>query len=936
MLGVSEPAVLAPASSLLPSRYEDLKVRSALSSDGQVYVLLPDGHGEARLEITEVFQMAADAGSASGTEQEGQKVKKENDRERKRKGSGGKKRQRPGQLEYAGWQIARHLAIEARRCADCGHQETVTYFAWEDRRCSNCWSTNTDVLRTRFSSERPATFLNVGMPDRSWQNIGRPHAEGHVWGCDPIKDGQLLNHLSHHYRFDREGHAKLYTLRLFGETFIEMPQCQGEDLFTLVLNVGNVTQLYFQLTSSPEAARATLNLFERAATIEHDPDPVLVAKHSFGMAATYVLRTFNEAQAAVATGRPELRQQSLTHLRDALSLIDRIASRDPDSFGHQRSRVLYALADVLSLGNPTAEQLAESLSILRELPNELNGKEHAVFVRAARAQVQLLSPLPQRLTKKTIKPYRRAIDELDELMHSKPPTPTKYGNRWRWALAVGKFAQQISFPDNTSESYLRSLAYLESAVTFILKDTSFSNDPVIASADSERYYDAFRTLATNYTLNGWWFEAISLLETFRGQAIELESLTSEQRRERALKAERRREKRYFVGPDQTYSTILDWEASWEAEFGQPFGSFTDDYRLKGLSKRLLALFKQLREEETALVSLSIDDTIQDRGPLVSAIILGPPRRPPRLGKHRVWALKDEALSTLTSDLHRHPSSFREARLDRLSANLWEHIIRPIEEDLKSFACPRALVVAPSSLSNLPFEAFRRPESSASDVLPLHFAFTPSFQFRAGRPRHIRRRGNENLLIIGYHGSDLPHADREAAMLKQVFGERTTYLTGLECNKRKVLEELNGQYDFIHFVCHGTYDNDWPGESSLYFRNIRTADAYRVSAQELREFVRFQNEPVITLSACSTALTADSRSNTWGGLSGSFLACGARCIIGTRWPVADRVAEEIMSQFYELIHNTDRSSMECFHLLQDQERSRRPVEEWACFGYLGTP
>jgi hypothetical protein len=478
MHGVSEPAVLAPVSSLLPSHYADLKVRSALSSDGQVYVLLPDGRGEARLEITKVFQIPAGAGPASGRTQEG----------------------RTG----TNWQIVRHLVIEARQCTDCGNQETVTYFPWEGRRCSNCWSASVDVLHTRLSRERPATFGNVGKPGVSWHNVFIPDADGHVWGRDAVEDGQLLNRLVFHYRFGPESHADLYTLRLFGETFIHMPHYEKlEDLFTLVLNVGNVTQHYFRLTSSPEAARATLDLFERAIAVEPDPNPVLVAKHSFGMAATYILRTFNEAQAAVATGRPELRQQSLTHLRDALNLIDQIASLDPDSFGSQRLRVLFALADVLSLGNPTAAQLAESLSILNELPNELNGKDHAIFVRAARAQVQLRTPLPKKLGKKTLRPYKDAIAELEELIHGNPPTPGKYGNRWRWALALGEYTQNISLPHTTSGIGLRSQEYLESTVTFILKDTSFSHDPLIASADSERYHDAFRMLAMRYTLNGW-------------------------------------------------------------------------------------------------------------------------------------------------------------------------------------------------------------------------------------------------------------------------------------------------------------------------------------------------------------------------------------------------------------------------------------------------
>jgi hypothetical protein len=54
------------------------------------------------------------------------------------------------------------------------------------------------------------------------------------------------------------------------------------------------------------------------------------------------------------------------------------------------------------------------------------------------------------------------------------------------------------------------------------------------------------------------FEALSLLETFRGRAIELESLTSKQRLKRAFKAEKLRKKRYFgmSAPGEDYSALF--------------------------------------------------------------------------------------------------------------------------------------------------------------------------------------------------------------------------------------------------------------------------------------------------------------------------------------------------------------------------------------------
>jgi CHAT domain-containing protein len=794
--------------------------------------------------------------------------------------------------------------------------------------------------------ERPPTFRNIGepfIPLIPWSDKAIPDAKKRVWGRSLKEDLRMFRWLRDCYQeflwlydsypekvpTELAPNHYLYLLLLFGETLVDLPQHTDDDhLFYLVVNVANVAQRSFKATGSPEAARMTLDIFEHAASMLDDAVPVSIALRNFGQATSDVLRTFNKGYAAVVTRRPDLRERTLEHLREALRLVDDVADRDPEGAHRQRLRTLWALADLLSLGQPTTAEWSESREILTELPIDELGIETAPFARAARAIAILASELPAEPSKEAVEPYRDAVQELAQLMHE--ATLVTFGNRWRWALAVGQFLMRLGSP-------MDAQYYLESAVTFILKDTPFRSERLIATADAELYHQAFGVLAGHYASIGWWFEALSLLETYRGRTVELASLTEEDRRERALQAERLRAKRYFGISRSSSSANIIEENMLEKATGQVFGPFHEDYELPGLSDRLLALFEQLSGEDTALISMSIDDTTLDGRSMVSAVILGPPQTPPRQGKYRVWVLEDETMRMLTSDLYRRPSSFREARLEQLGNLAFEHLIEPMREDLEFFACRRALLVTPSSLSNLPFEAFLSRETRRhSDLLPTHFAFTPSFQFRAHRPPHPRRRGHEKLLIVGYDGADLPHADREATVLRSVFGENASYLPGRACTKKRVVEELNRDYDFIHFICHGMYDSDDPGESALYFRDSRSADAYRLRSRELRDFVRLSHEPVVTLSACSTALTADSKSNTWQGLPGSLLECGARCVVGTRWPVADRVAEQVMGRMYELMLSTGHTPMECLHMVQDEARDRRPIEEWACFGYLGPP
>ncbi len=90
-----------------------------------------------------------------------------------------------------------------------------------------------------------------------------------------------------------------------------------------------------------------------------------------------------------------------------------------------------------------------------------------------------------------------------------------------------------------------------------------------------------------------------------------------------------------------------------------------------------------------------------------------------------------------------------------------------------------------------------------------------------------------------------------------------------------------------------------------------------------------------LSACSSVVTADSRTNSFHGLAGSLFRCGARAIVGSRWPVDDQAAAVLMARFHRLLRTTAQSpdlslQLACEQLREDGHRS----EDWAAFGYYG--
>jgi hypothetical protein len=787
------------------------------------------------------------------------------------------------------------------------------------------------VVESQVTPERPRQLANVGKGFTSWNTFLKKDLGTHIWGASEVEDIKALCALLVTYRpvgsgGDAPSPGHLYLLALFAETLIQLPQYAGNE-YNLVLNTGNIFQRYFQLTGAGHAARAMLNYFERASNFDDEPLPTCLAKHSFGMATIYLMDRFEELEAERVTHRTGLRMHAIDGLREAIRLVDKITK--VEKIDRQRARIQFALADLLVRGRASRAEQAESLSIFQELPfSEWN--ELALLVRAVRAESYLLSDLPTELTEESLRPQAKALEELAKITWD--VTLLKFQHRWHWALSMGQFLMRLG-------EWQDAKPFLESAVTFILKDTAFQIDPQVVTNDAERYHRAFSILACLYVSIGWWGEALALLETYRGRVITLAALRVEKLQSRRLEETRSRDKKYFgmFSAGETPTLTGTEEAVWEQQNGTKFGPFREDYELPGFSDRLLDLFRQIGDETTMLISLSIDDIGGNGKKLMSAVVLGPPTKPARPGKCRAWSIDEEEWLAVTSDLYRESGSFRERRLQKLGEKVFAQILKPIEEDLKFFGCTRALLVAPGRLSNVPFEAYRMPDNYPhSELMPRHFAFMPSFLFGAGYKSEKRRLGTERILIIGYQGVDLPNAHEEAELLMHCFGDRADYIPGKDCTKKSVCEMLNGGYDFIHFICHGTYDPAGPRESSLYFRDEWKMDAYRLRASELRQFVRFRKRPVVTLSACSTALTADSRSNTWHGLPGSLLEVGARCIIGTRWPVADRAARVVMSEFYGLLLATDKTPLQCFHAVQDNARKEGRVEEWACFGYLGLP
>jgi CHAT domain-containing protein len=252
---------------------------------------------------------------------------------------------------------------------------------------------------------------------------------------------------------------------------------------------------------------------------------------------------------------------------------------------------------------------------------------------------------------------------------------------------------------------------------------------------------------------------------------------------------------------------------------------------------------------------------------------------------------------------------------------------------------RPVLSLPGVLTRLAFEALldqSQPEPFLLDRYEV--AYLPSFGLGFDLAQQPKPRKNSKLLIVGYQGEDLTNAATEVEVLRGLFGKRATVLSGATSNKVAVLRELQEPYDYIHFVCHGTYNEESPLSAALHLVPNVQDDSQRVTAGDIMRDVRLPRNPVVTMSACSTALMSSSETNNCHGLTGSLLRAGARDVIGSRWPVYDRTAATCMASFYTKICTGDgyMDPQHCLAEVQRETRASAGIEDFAAFGYMGFP
>lgn len=236
-----------------------------------------------------------------------------------------------------------------------------------------------------------------------------------------------------------------------------------------------------------------------------------------------------------------------------------------------------------------------------------------------------------------------------------------------------------------------------------------------------------------------------------------------------------------------------------------------------------------------------------------------------------------------------PAPGRRWLRERALVALYGYLIEPVEALLQD---RRLLYLIPHGpLHYIPFTALRSADGAylvASDRPALAFAPSATVLLRNCLSRPARPTGE--TLALGYNDqqADLRYAESEARLVARLMQGQAW--TGAAAKSQDLLT-IGPRVRWLHIAGHAAYNPHSPLDSALHLGSDDT-----LSARAIIERLELGAE-IVTLSACTTGLSAVVPGDELLGLQRALLYAGTPTVIGTLWDAYDFVALLIMEHFY---------------------------------------
>lgn len=169
---------------------------------------------------------------------------------------------------------------------------------------------------------------------------------------------------------------------------------------------------------------------------------------------------------------------------------------------------------------------------------------------------------------------------------------------------------------------------------------------------------------------------------------------------------------------------------------------------------------------------------------------------------------------------------------------------------------------------------------------------------------------------------LPFAAAEVRSVAEIVGGRVSLFTGSEASKENLKRGLRSGFPIVHLATHAFTDPEDSARSYILLAGASRSQGYDyLFLNEIRN-LKLPGVDLVTLSACETETGKLVEGEGTASFSRAFLGAGARAVITSLWPVADKPAAELMDRFYSAMASGTPAA----------ESLRRAKSELAAAGY----
>ncbi|MGL5942870.1 MAG: CHAT domain-containing protein [Waterburya sp.] len=286
-----------------------------------------------------------------------------------------------------------------------------------------------------------------------------------------------------------------------------------------------------------------------------------------------------------------------------------------------------------------------------------------------------------------------------------------------------------------------------------------------------------------------------------------------------------------------------------------------------------------------------------------AIILKLPRQQEL--RYYSTAIPQEQLESTIKQLQSYlPDVTRTSEVNKLSEEIYELLIRPLENDLQDNKIETLVFVLDSSLRNIPMSILYDRQQQQYLVEKYAISLAPGLQLVEAKPIYnspikVLAAGiSQRRLVEGQEFASLMNVKQELSQI-QARTTNSKELVNDQFTQARLQNELqDNSFSVLHLATHSQFSSKLEDTFILAWERLLKIEDL-VNLLQTNYSNNLNPIQLLVLSACQTA-KGDQLAAL--GLAGITVRAGVNSTMATLWSVDDLSTTQIMNQFYQELNN----------------------------------